>query len=141
MTVTTDRPPTFPPGRYGRRRSPTPAAKPLVAVLAVVIVAVMVLIGVRLYRAYGDHDYTAEVTRFTTSESAVDVEFTVRLPAGGKAECIVRARNAAGAEVGRATVPVSAGADPSRTVAQYRLVTQGRPVTGEITGCGPVAAP
>jgi hypothetical protein len=139
--VNPESPPTFPPGRYGRRRSPAPARKPVVALLAVGLLAVLVFFGVRLYRAYGDGDYSAEVTRFTTSDSAVDLEFIVRLPAGGRAECVVRARNAAGLEIGRATIPVAAGADPSRTVATYRLITRGTPVTGEVTACGPVTAP
>jgi Domain of unknown function (DUF4307) len=133
--------PTFPPGRYGRRRTPGAAAKPLVAVLAAVLLAVMTFIGFRLYRAYGDQDYSAEVTRFTTSDSAVDVEFIVRLPEGGRAQCVVRARDASGLEIGRATVDVSAGAEPEQTVATFRLATKGKPVTGELAGCGPVSAP
>ena len=138
--MNSDSPPAFPPGRYGRRRTPNRLNKPLVGLLAVALLAMMVFFGVRLYRAYGDQDYSAEVTRFTTSETGVTMEFIVRLPAGGKAECVVRARNAAGIEVGRATVPVSAGAEPKRTVATYRLATRGRPVTGEISGCRPALA-
>lgn len=133
--------PTFPPGRYGRRRTPGGPAKPLVILLAVATVALLVFLGLRLYRAYGDQDYSAEVTRFTTSDSAVDVEFMIRLPEGGRAECVVRARDASGLEVGRATVDVTAGAEPNRTVATYRLATKGKPVTGELAGCGPVSAP
>jgi hypothetical protein len=132
--------PTFPPGRYGRRRTPGASAKPLVAALAAVLLAVLTFFGFRLYRAYGDQDYSAEVTRFTTSDSAVDVEFMVRLPEGGQARCVVRARDAAGLEVGRATVDVSAGTEPERTIAKYRLVTRGKPVTGELAGCGPSSA-
>jgi hypothetical protein len=133
--------PTFPPGRYGRRRTPGGAVKPLVMLLAAAMTGLLVFVGFRLYRAYGDQDYSAEVTRFTTTDSAVDLEFIVRLPAGGRAECVVRARNASGVEVGRATVAVSAGASPKRTVATYRLVTNGKPVTGELAGCEPVPAP
>lgn len=136
-----DQQPIFPPGRYGRRRRPGPATRPVVILLAVALVAVLTYFGVRLYRAYGDQDYSAEVTRFTTSDSAVDVEFVVRLPEGGRAQCVVRARDAAGLEVGRATVPVVAGADPKRTIATYRLNTSGRPVTGELAGCGPAPTP
>jgi hypothetical protein len=139
--VNSDDQPTFPPGRYGRRRTPSAASRPLVAVLAVVLLAVFGYFGFRLYRAYGDQDYSAEVTRFTTSASAVDIQFVVRLPENGRAECVVRARNAAGLEVGRATVPVTAGAEPTRTVAEYRLVTTDEPVTGELAGCVRVPAP
>jgi hypothetical protein len=102
---------------------------------------ILAVVGFRLYRAYGDQDYSSAVTSFTTSGSAVEVEFIVRLPAGGRAECVVRARDRAGIEIGRATVPVSAGTAPDRTVVTYRLVTTGTPVTGEVQGCGPVPAP
>jgi hypothetical protein len=132
--------PTFPPGRYGRRRTPGTNAKPLVIALAVGVLALLTFFGIRLYQAYGDQDYSAEVTRFTTSDGAVDVEFIIRLPEGGKAECVVRARDAAGLEVGRGTVEVSAGAEPNRTVGTYRLATRGTPVTGELAGCGPASA-
>jgi hypothetical protein len=139
--VNSDDQPIFPPGRYGRRRTHRAATRPLVAVLAALLLVVLGYFGFRLYRAYGDQNYSAEVTRFTTGDSAVDIEFIIRLPDGGRAECVVRARNAAGLEIGRATVPVAAGADPTRTVATYRLVTSGKPVTGELAGCGPVPAP
>jgi hypothetical protein len=109
-------------------------------VLAAALLAMLTFFGFRLYQAYGDRDYSAEVTRFTTSEGAVDVEFIIRLPAGGKAECVVRARDAAGLEIGRGTVEVSAGARPNRTVGTYRLTTRGTPVTGELAGCGPASA-
>ena len=111
--------PTFPPGRYGRRRTPGAKAKPLVTVLAAVVLAMLTFFGFRLYQAYGDQDYSAEVTRFTTSEGAVDVEFIIRLPAGGKAECVVRARNAAGLEIGRGTVRCPPG--PNRNGRSGRI--------------------
>ncbi len=133
--------PTFPPGRYGRRRTHGGPAKPLVALVIVAALGLMAFIGLRLYRAYGDQDYSAEVTRFTTTEGAVDVEFIIRLPEGGRAECVVRARDASGLEIGRSTVTVAAGVEPKRTVATYRLATKGKPVTGELAGCGPVSAP
>jgi len=138
--VNSDDQPIFPPGRYGRRRESSAASRPLVAALAVVLAVILGYFGFRLYRAYGDQDYSAEVTRFTTSPSAVDIEFIVRLPDDGRAECVVRARDAAGIEIGRATVPVAAGTDPTRTVATYRLVTSGEPVTGELAGCEPAPA-
>lgn len=131
--------PTFPPGRYGRRRTPGSNAKPLVIGLAVAALALLSFFGFRLYLAYGDQNYSADVTRFTTTDSAVNVEFIIRLPEGGKAQCVVRARDASGSEVGRAIVEVSAGAEPKRTVATYRLATKGKPVTGELAGCGPVS--
>jgi len=101
----------------------------------VVLLVIMTFVGFRLYRAYGQQDYSANVTRFTTAEGAVDIEFVVRLPAGGRADCLVRARDESGAEIGRATVAVTAGAEPKQTVVTYHLTTNGRPVTGEVERC------
>jgi hypothetical protein len=138
--VTTDEHPVFPPGRYGRQRTPHRIPRPLAVAGIAALVAIMAFIGFRLYRAYGDQDYSAAVTSFTTAEGSVDVEFIVRLPADGNAKCVVRARDLAGAEIGRATVDVAAGPQPNRTVVTYRLVTTGRPVTGEVVGCSPASA-
>jgi Domain of unknown function (DUF4307) len=102
---------------------------------AAVAMVIMTFVGFRLYLAYGEQDYSANVSRFTTADGSVNIEFVVRLPDGGRAECVVRARDAAGAEIGRATVAVAAGAEPKRTVVQYRLSTTGRPVTGEVERC------
>jgi hypothetical protein len=106
-------------------------------VIYIGLAAVMFFVGFRLYRAYGDQAYSAAVTRFTTSDNAVDMEFIVRVPTSGLARCVVRARDTTGSEIGRATVEVPAGPEPSRTVMRYRLATTGRPVTGEVAGCTP----
>jgi Domain of unknown function (DUF4307) len=130
--------PIFPPGRYGRRRAfrPTPRWVTLVAAAAVAVVAA--LAGVTLFRAYGERDYAASVTAFTDiTDTQVVVTFTVRLPAEGTAKCVVRARDASGAEAGREEITVKAGPDPGRTVLSHRLVTRTRPVTGEVQGCRP----
>jgi hypothetical protein len=130
--------PVFPPGRYGRRRSGRKAPRTLVAIGIVLTIAAMGWVGLRLYLAYGETDYSASVTRFTLGEREVAVEFTVRVPAGKTASCLVRARNRAGAEVGRQTVEVPAGPEPDKTVMTYRLITTDKPVTGEVRGCVPV---
>lgn len=127
--------PVFPAGRYGRRRTPRRHAKLVSGLAAVVVLGVTSWIGVRLYAAYGEGDYSSAVTRFVTGEREVSVEFIVRIPGGGTASCVVRARNADGAEVGRETVRVAAGTDPAHTRTTYRLVTSDRPVTGEVRGC------
>lgn len=129
----------FPPGRYGRQRSARRTPRAVIAAAAAALLVIMTFVGFRLYLAYGKQDYSASVTRFTTGENAVDVEFVVRLPEGGRAACVVRARNEEGAEIGRAVIEVAAGADPASTVATYRLTTTGRPVTGEVQHCSPAA--
>ncbi|MBB5870342.1 hypothetical protein F4553_003721 [Allocatelliglobosispora scoriae] len=140
MTETPVTAPVFPPGRYGRRRSGKPTSRLLIGVLAVIMLAMTGWIGVRLYQAYGDTDYSSAVTRFSLADREVSVEFIVRIPAGASASCIVRARNAAGVEVGRDMIVVDAGVDPARTVATHRLVTSDRPVTGEVEGCVPAGS-
>jgi len=135
--VTTDDHPVFPPGRYGRQRTTRRVSRPLAVAGIAALVAIMTFVGFRLYRAYGDRDYSAAVTGFTTADGSVDVEFIVRLPEGGRASCVVRARDLNGTEIGRATVDVTAGSQPKRTVVTYQLATTGRPVTGEVAGCSP----
>ena len=127
----------FPEGRYGRRRSARPAPRWLVAVAALLVAAVATVIGVTLYRAYGDGDYTASVTGYQTDDSGVVITFMVRLPEGGTARCVLRARDASGLETGREEIVVAPGPDPARTVVSHRLATRARAVTGEVQGCRP----
>ena len=69
----------------------------------------------------------------------VTVRFEVVKPADAAARCVVRARNEAGLEVGRAEVDVPAG--ERRTVVTHVLRTRDRPVGGELAGCRTVPAP
>jgi hypothetical protein len=94
-------------------------------------------IGFSLYRAYGEGDFSASVTEFATGDDNVVITFLVRMPAGEAARCVLRARDADGAETGREEIIVQPGPDPSRTIASHRLVTRARPVTGEVVGCRP----
>ncbi|WP_034590846.1 DUF4307 domain-containing protein [Hamadaea tsunoensis] len=137
--MTSEQQPVFPPGRYGRRRTARRTPRGVLTAGVIVLVAVFTFIGYTLYRAYGDQDYSAEVTRFSTADRSVDVQFFVRLPDGGRADCVLRARGSDGLEVGRATVAVTAGSEPAHTVVEYRLATTARPVTGEIVACTPAA--
>ncbi len=94
-------------------------------------------VAVRLHRQYGEGPYDTELVRYTdVTDSQVVVQFRVNLPAGKAAMCTVRARNRAGAEVGRAEIRVPPHGDP-RPLIRYRLATRERPITGEILGCGP----
>jgi Domain of unknown function (DUF4307) len=140
-TTTLDQP-IFPPGRYGRRREPRRISQRtsrwLVAIAAVIFGAVAATIGVALFKAYGEGDYSASVIRFADiTDTQIVVTFTVRLPADATAKCVVRARDAAGAETGREEITVKAGPDPAGTTVTHRLLTRGRPVTGEVQGCRP----
>ena len=137
-TTTPVQPIIFPAGRYGRRRDHRSTSRWTVAIAALAAGAVAVVIGLSLFRAYGEGDYRASVTSFTdVTDNQVVVTFQVRLPEGGSAKCVVRARDATGAETGREEIVVKAGPNPGQTVASHRLATRSRPVTGEVQGCRP----
>jgi hypothetical protein len=77
----------------------------------------------------------AGVTRIRfVSAHRVDVTFEVHKPAGATAVCVVRARDAAGAQTGYAQVTVGPARD-SVVTTTYRLATRQQAVTGELAGC------
>ena len=130
--------PIFPPGRYGRRREPKRTPRLVIAALAAATAALAGVVGVTLFKAYGEREYSASVTAFAgITDTQVVVTFTVRLPAEGRAICVVRARDETGVETGRQEIIVKAGPDPAKTVVSHRLVTRTRPITGEVQGCRP----
>ncbi|GIH08239.1 hypothetical protein Rhe02_63060 [Rhizocola hellebori] len=137
-TTTPVQPIIFPPGRYGRRREHRSTSRWTVAIAAIAAGAVAAVMGYSLFLAYGEGEYRASVTSFTdVTDNQVVVTFLVRLPEGGAARCVVRARDASGAETGREEILVKAGPDPGQTEATHRLPTRSRPVTGEVEGCHP----
>lgn len=128
----------FPPGRYGRRRSPRRTPRWLVALAVAGVIAAGGLIALRLYELYGDPTYDAKVITYSdVTDSQIAIEFQVNTPPGGSAICAVRARSYDGAEVGRAEVRVDA--EPGARVATVRhlLPTSARPYVGEVVRCGP----
>ncbi|WP_433393982.1 DUF4307 domain-containing protein [Micromonospora sp. KLBMP9576] len=132
--------PAFPPGRYGRRRAGGRRRPLLVALLVIALTVVMTLVAVRLYRQYGDPNYDAEVITYTgITDSQVLLDFRVNVPTGGSAVCLVRARDRAGAEVGREEVTVTAGPGQRQASTQHRLATTARPFVGEVLRCRPPA--
>jgi Domain of unknown function (DUF4307) len=131
--------PVFPPGRYGRRRSPGPRRRWLVAVLALAAVAVTSLIAARMYQMYGNPHYDATVITYTDiTDSHIVITFRVTVPAGGSADCVLRARARDGAEVGREDVRVDAAPGENTVTASHRLPTSRQAFVGEVLRCRPV---
>jgi hypothetical protein len=127
--------PVFPPGRYGRRRA---GKRPPVVgiVVAVLVVAACALISVRLYQRFGQTDYQAQIVGWQEpSDSRTVIKFTVRVPAGGAASCVLRARDFNGNEVGRRTVVVRAQGTDTGIEAEEAVPTTARASVGEVVGC------
>ncbi|SCL19451.1 protein of unknown function [Micromonospora rhizosphaerae] len=132
--------PIFPPGRYGRRREPGRRRPLLAALLAAVLVAALGLLTVKLYTQYGDPEYDAQVITYTgITDTEVLVDFRVTVPEGGSATCVLRARSADGAEVGREEVTVTARPGERQVTTRHRLATSARPFIGEVLRCRPAA--
>jgi uncharacterized protein DUF4307 len=127
--------PVFPPGRYGRRRA---GKRPPVVgiVVAVLVVAACVLLSVRLYHRFGQTDYQAQIVGWQEpSDQQTVIRFTVRVPAGGAASCVLRARDFNGTEVGRRTVVVRAAGADTGIDAEEAVATTARASVGEVIGC------
>ncbi|MGK5680966.1 DUF4307 domain-containing protein [Actinoplanes sp. URMC 104] len=132
-TRTTD--PVFPPGRYGRRRSGR--RRPVLPIVALVLViAASVLLSVKLFQQYGQTDYDPQIVGWEEpSATVMTIKFKVHVPEGGAAECILRARDYDGFEVGRRTVVVRAGAGESTIDAREDVPTKSRASVGDVIRC------
>lgn len=129
--------PTFPPGRYGRRRERPPTRWWVPVGLGTVVVAAGVVAAVLLTQQYGaGRPYDSNVERFyDMTDEQVVVEFTVVVPEGEVAICAVRARAQDGREVGREEVRVEPPPGVTRPLVTHRLDTTAPPVTGEVQRC------
>lgn len=135
MSETRTTTPVFPPGRYGRRRAGkrAPVAGIVVAVLVVVA---GVLLAVRLYDRYGQTDYQPQIVGWQEpTDQRTVIKFRVRVPAGGAASCVLRARDFNGNEVGRRTVVVRAEGAGTGIEAEEPVPTTARASVGEVLGC------
>ncbi len=128
-------PPTFPPGRYGRRRERHPAPRWALPLLIGAVLAIALAAAISGYR--NQHRLVqVTVVRFVTGADQVRVTFQVVRPDRTPVDCLVRARNRQGAEIGRAMLRLPAG--PRQVTVTSTLPTRGRPVTGEVPGCSAV---
>jgi len=124
-----------PPGRYDEPSRP--AARALAVLLSLLFLALLAAIAMALYNRYDTQRLALQERGFVVeSDRSVRVDFAVSPPAGETAWCIVRARNAAGVEVGAQFVPVRQPA-PSQEPVQVSstLATRERAVTGEVPRC------
>jgi hypothetical protein len=131
--------PVFPPGRYGRRRD---GRRRLLVplVFGAIVLTVSAMFAFRLYDQYGDPDYDSQIIGWSvSSDTLVTVNFRVRVPAGGSADCVLRARSYEGAEVGRRTVTVRPADDATTTEVSETVPTTSRAAVGEVLSCGPAA--
>jgi hypothetical protein len=129
--------PAFPPGRYGRRRD---GKRHRIApiVIGLIVIVASVALTVRLYRQYGDTNYDSQIVGWTgVTEEQIIINFTVRVPAGGSASCLLRARSYDGVEVGRRMVTVTAQGDDTTIEAGEPVQTSARASVGDVIDCQP----
>ena len=130
--------PVFPPGRYGHRREGR--RRPVVPIIILAIVlAASALLSVKLYQRYGQTDYQAQIVGWQPpTDTAMTIKFTVKVPAGKPAECVLRVRDYGGNEVGRRTVVVKpADAGATSIEADETVTTTKRGSVGDVMGCQP----
>jgi hypothetical protein len=103
---------------------------------AVVVSVTIGFLALRLYDNYGDPDYDSQIVGWSdVTDSRMTIRFTVRVPPGGSATCGLRARSYDGAEVGRATVTVTAEGSERAIDARETVPTTARAAVGEVLRC------
>ncbi|MEV0896262.1 DUF4307 domain-containing protein [Actinoplanes sp. NPDC049802] len=127
--------PVFPPGRYGRRREGGRRRWP--SVLAVAVSALLLGgLTVAYYDKFGATDYTADIVGWSIpSDTQMVIEFRVRVPEGGQAYCMLRARDYDGFEVGRRPVTIPAPAGGGSVRLREPVATTARASVGDVMGC------
>lgn len=137
MSETRATTPAFPPGRYGRRRDGRRHLGVPITFGAIVLV-VCAALTVKLYHQYGDPTYHGQIVGWRdVTDSQMTIDFTVNVPAGGSAACVLRARAYDGTEVGRRTATVHASGGASTIEAREPVPTTARAAVGEVLSCQP----
>jgi hypothetical protein len=128
--------PVFPPGRYGHRREPGARRRVVPIGFLILVLAASVLLTVRLYDRWGQTDYTSRIVGWSdVTDAKMTIEFAVRIPQGGTAACVVRARSYDGAEVGRLSVTVDNPAPAAEIKATAEVPTTARASHGDVVRC------
>jgi hypothetical protein len=131
--------PQFPVGRYGRRRD---GKRHLLVpgVILTLVLLICVFLAVRLYRQYGDPAYDSQIVGWSdVTGTQMRIKFTVNVPAGGTASCVIRARDFNGNEVGRRTVTVRATGGDTTVQANELVTTSAKAAAGDVLQCGPAS--
>ena len=139
VTAAADGPTTPPPGRYDRARDGGSAVsgKLIAVLLGALFVALLAAGGMALYRYTTSPTISGQQSGFTVvDDRTIDITVDVtRDRPEQEVFCIVRAKDAAGAEVARREVFVPSSQEGSTRLVT-RLVTTGPPVAGDVYGCG-----
>jgi hypothetical protein len=105
--------------------------------MTVLVVGLLAVAGSTLWERFGGERATAQVVDFQVlSDDVVRIDVQVSKPAGAAAYCLLRARGADGAEVGREVVTLARPGTAGETVRrEHELATRDRAVTGEAGAC------
>jgi hypothetical protein len=129
VTETTTQP-TYPPGRYGRRRE-TGLRRGRTALVGITGALVGLVLALVMFNRYQSR-YEPQVLRFETTDRSATVQFHVTHQGERDLDCQVRSRARDGGVVGTATVRVPAGVNGPVT---HTLTTTRAPVSAEVTVC------
>ncbi|GIF06547.1 DUF4307 domain-containing protein [Actinoplanes siamensis] len=131
--------PVFPPGRYGRRREGGRRRTLPIIVAAVVFGIAALGVAWAYYQKFGQTDYHPEIIGWNEpTDAEMVIKFSVRVPAGETASCVLRARDYQGYELGTRTVTVPARAGGGEVVVSETVPTTARGSVGDVMSCRPV---
>ena len=121
--------------RYGVGRT----SRGLLTVVVVAAAVFLAVVGVITWRMATPGAQVTLIGFTVADDHRVDVTFDVRRDPGTATVCVLRAQSATHADVGYATVSVTAGRSEVRTT--YPLATSSLATTAEVLGCAPDQAP
>ena len=121
--------------RYGVGRT----SRGLVAVVVAVVAVFLAVIGVITWRM-ATPGLQVDLLRFVVvDDHRVDITFEVRRDTVSDTVCVVRAQSDRHADVGYATMTITAGS--AYVQPTYPLATSSRATSADVLGCAPGAAP
>ncbi|MER6677055.1 DUF4307 domain-containing protein [Streptomyces sp. NPDC000983] len=129
MSTASTRPPK---GRYGR--SSDERADRTLKITGIVLGSLLIaLVGYFGYHYVGQNKISAEIIKFDSTPSAVQVHIEVRKDSGASGYCTIRSQAEDGAEVGRADFRFDGDATRIDEVVTLRTTSEGS--TAQLLGC------